>query len=76
MIGTYINIVDSKNPTLIGLNGVVLDETKYSIMIQTKFKNKIVLKNHLTKLEIFENNKIKIINGKSTIGRHEDRLLK
>jgi ribonuclease P protein subunit POP4 len=35
-IGKLIEIIDSKNKTLIGIKGKVIDETKNTLTIQTK----------------------------------------
>ena len=39
LIGSQIEIVDSKNETLVGARGEVIDETKNTLTIQTQ-KNK------------------------------------
>jgi ribonuclease P protein subunit POP4 len=70
LIGSHIEVVSSKNPTLIGIKGKVIDETKNTLTIKNK-KIKKILKSHVT-LKI--NNTI--IQGKSLIGRPEDRLKK
>ena len=55
MIGSNIEITKSKNTSLIGLKGKVIDETKNRITIETKKGVKKIIKSQ-----------IKIKNGKTT----------
>lgn len=71
LIGQKIKILESKNKTLKNLAGKIINETKYTITIQTKSKQKMILKNQI-KFQI----KSKIIEGNSIISRPEDRIKK
>jgi ribonuclease P protein subunit POP4 len=70
LIGSTIEVVGSKNQTLIGLKGKVTEETKNTLTIQGDSKKKL-LKSHIT---------IKIdgqtIEGISLQKRPEDRIKK
>lgn len=65
LIGSEAEIIGSKNSTLIGIKGKIIDETKNTITIQ----NKKILKSHIT-LKI----KNQVIQGKDLVGKPEDRL--
>jgi ribonuclease P protein subunit POP4 len=70
LIGSLVEVISSKNETLIGLKGKIIDETKNTITIQNKKINKI-LKSHIT-IKIDG----KIIEGKNLKKRPEDRIKK
>ncbi len=75
LIGTYIEITDSKNPTLKGLKGKIINETKNIFTIKTEKGEKKLIKNQI-KMLIKENNKKIEIEGSKLVGRLEDRLKK
>ena len=68
IIGKKIKVVDSKNKTLVGITGDVVDETKNTITLGNKKK---LLKSHVT-LEIDD----EIIDGKTLQKKPEDRIKK
>lgn len=68
-IGNNIKIINSKNKTLIGLEGKIIDETKNTITIKTQKGNKKILKNQV---EFIIKNET--ITGKKIVKRPEDRL--
>ncbi len=70
LIGLVIEVVGSKNKTLVGLKGKIIDETKNTIILQNG-KIKKLMKSHI---QIKINNKI--IEGKSLQKRPEDRIKK
>lgn len=67
--GARIGVIDSKNQSLIGICGVVLEETKNTFLIKTPQGRKSVLKKDTT----FEINK-ETINGNQINKRPEDRI--
>ncbi len=73
LIGTKIHITNAKNKSLIGLSGIVIDETKNALKIQTQTDAKIktILKNQVT-LKIGN----MIINGCELAYRSEERIKK
>ncbi len=75
-IGLRVEIIEAKNPSLVGLKGKIIDETKNTITIETKDKEtKKIIKNQVTfKTKIKE--KTFIIKGEVLQGRPEDRLKK
>ncbi len=74
-IGSLIEIVKSKNPTLIGVKGKIVDETKNTIKIKENGKIKTILKNHVT-FHIHKNDRIYEIDGKMLNKKPEDRTKK
>ena len=71
LIGSEIEIMHSKNKTLIGKTGKIIDETRNTITLETNSKKIKVLKSHIT-FKI----KNKIIDGKKIVGKPEDRIKK
>lgn len=69
LIGATAIIVDAKNRQLIGLAGIVVDETKHTLIIKVGGKKKRVIKKDVT-LRIGRY----IIDGKLLYGRPEERL--
>ncbi len=69
-IGLDVEIIDSRNKTLIGKKGKVIDETKNLIIIEEQKEKitKILKKGTTFKI------KDKIINGNKIIKRPEDRV--
>ncbi len=75
LIGTIVKIVDSKNPSLIGKEGKIIDETKNSFKIAYNDKIKVILKEQVTLDIKFKNQTIRV-DGKLFVGRPEDRIKK
>lgn len=71
LIGSSIEIVDSKNETLIGLKGKVIDETKNMLELQEGKKTRKILKSQIT----FKIND-ETVQGKNITKRPEDRIKK
>lgn len=65
-IGKRIKIIDAKNPSNIGIEGVVIDETKNMFVIENG--KKIIKKNVIIQIDN------KIIEGKKLTKRPEDRI--
>ena len=72
-IGLDLRVIDSKDPTLINLQGKVLYETKNLLFIKTNNMIKKIPKG-IVILEFNINGKSCIIQGNSIIGRPEDRI--
>ena len=71
-IGKKIRIVDSKNKDCIGIEGLIIDETKNKITIKTdKGERKDIIKN-ISKMLFVDDNII--IDGKIATKRPEDRI--
>ncbi len=75
LIGLKMEVIDSQNKNLIGIQGEIIDETKNTIKIKNNDKIMTILKKQVT-LKI-SNGKNEIqTNGELLIGRPEDRLKK
>lgn len=74
LIGLEIEIVESKNRSLVGMKGKITDETRNTITIDGG-KSRKIMKSHVT-MKTRIGNKEYEINGKILVGRPEDRLKK
>ncbi len=74
LIGLEIEIVESKNKSLKGLKGKIIDETKNTITIEDDKTRKIMKSQIMMKTKI--ENKEYLIDGRILIGRPEDRIKK
>ncbi len=75
VIGLDVQVCKAKNPSLIGLRGKIVDETKSTITIKQNSKMKKILKEQAI-FNIKVGNKIFQVDGKLLVGRPEDRLKK
>lgn len=73
LIGLEIEISDSKNRSLIGLRGKIIDETKNMLKIKTSKGTKKVVKNQVKMIIRFQDKKIEL-EGSGIIGRADDRI--
>ena len=73
LIGKKISVVESSNITLVGIEGIVIDETKNTIKIRDK-KNidKTLVKSQIKTLKADD----KIVEGKKIEKRIEERIKK
>lgn len=75
LIGLNIEIVKAKNPSLIGIKGKIIDESKNILTIETQNKIKKILKDQAT-FNIELKDHIVQVEGKLLLGRSEDRIKK
>jgi ribonuclease P protein subunit POP4 len=76
LIGLNVEIIDSKNKSLIGIKGKIVDETKNMIFIETQDKEiKKIIKNQVKFLLQYQNKKYEI-NGEILTSRPEERIKK
>ena len=75
LIGLDTEIVKSKNKSLEGLKGKIIDESKNMLVIESNNHIKRIIKNQV-KLKMKINKKRLIIDGKLLVGRPEERLKK
>lgn len=79
LIGLDVEIKDSKNESLIGLRGKIVDETKNTVLIETgrgkKKRTKKVLKEQASFTLQIGSKKIQV-EGSLLLGRPEERLKK
>ena len=67
-IGKKVKIIDAKNKSNIGLEGVIIDETKNMFVIENRKKQKIIKEN----VTIMIDNKT--IEGKKLTKKPEERI--
>ncbi|UCE96201.1 MAG: ribonuclease P protein component 1 [Candidatus Bathyarchaeota archaeon] len=75
-IGLEAKVVKSSNPSCIGINGTIIDETRNTFIIQHDEKNKIIAKDQTVFHFTFPDATVVEIDGKILLGRPETRLKK
>lgn len=75
LIGLNIEIVKAKNPSLIGIKGKIIDESKNILTIETQSKIKKILKDQAT-FNIELKDHVVQVEGKLLLGKPEDRIKK
>lgn len=73
LIGATVRVSNARNRTLIGLTGIIIDETKHMIIIKTEKGAKRLIKDAVT-LE-FPNQRVRV-KGNLFLGRPEERIKK
>jgi ribonuclease P protein subunit POP4 len=74
IIGLDARIVESTDPSLRGIRGSIVFETKNTISIRTDSSVKQIAKKTAKKIEIKTYSGVCFISGSSMIGRPEDRI--
>ena len=76
LIGLYAKIIESSHQDYIGIKGIIVDETKKTLIIMDDKRKKRVEK-RVSVLQIkLPNGKSYIVDGVSTIGHPVDRIKK
>jgi len=75
LIGRYVQIKECTDPTIVGMSGVIIDETKNTFLIETKNKQKRIAKKSAA-FEFEYNMKKILIKGSRLMYRPEDRTKK
>lgn len=76
LVGLRATILCASQPTLVGLSGTIIFETKNMITIKVKSGSKRVSKLVARKIKLHLPGNVCFINGASLIGRPEDRVLR
>ncbi len=71
LIGEKIKIIEAKNRSNLGINGTIIDETKFTLKIECGDKIKVLFKRGI--VFVIELNGVKI-DGKEIVKRSEDRI--
>jgi len=74
LIGLKVKIAKSSNKSLERISGIIIDETKNMLIIESKGKRKMIPKTEATLSISLENGKVVEIEGKLLVGRPEDRI--
>ena len=75
LIGLEVEVVDATNKSLKGIKGVIIGETKNTLVIEHENTSKTVLKEQVT-LDIRMDGNIVRMDGKMLLGRSEERVKK
>ncbi len=75
-IGLDAKVVRSTHPDYVGITGKVIDETRNTLVIRQKNKDKVVVKNTAVFHFTLPDGTIVEIEGNAIVGRPEDRLKK
>jgi len=75
LIGLEVKVVDASNKDLIGIHGIMVNETKNTLVIEHENKTKTVFKDQVTLQVKMDGNTVRI-DGKMLLGRSEDRVKK
>ncbi|RLE60493.1 MAG: ribonuclease P protein subunit [Thermoprotei archaeon] len=77
LIGLKAEIIDAKNKCLVGISGLILDETRNMILIgEPGGKKRWVIKEQVVLRIYLPDGKRVRVEGKVLVGRPEDRLKK
>ena len=75
LIGSQVKIKKSSNPTLRGISGIIIDETKNTLKISTVRKKIITIPKKDNSFIFFLQDNTKLMtHGNIFIGRPEDRI--
>jgi ribonuclease P protein subunit POP4 len=73
LIGSQLKVVDSKNKANMSIEGKIVDETKYTFVIETKKGKKVLMKKNIV-AEICYKGKKYTINGEKITKRPHERI--
>jgi ribonuclease P protein subunit POP4 len=74
IVGLGAKILESTDTTLDGISGLIVFETRNTILIRTDFAVKQIAKKAAKKIEINTQSGVCFISGLSLIGKPEDRI--
>ncbi len=74
LIGLHVEIIESKNKSLVGMKGRIVDETKNTITIEDG-RERTIMKSQI-KMKTRIGDKEYVIDGRILVGRPEDRIKK
>jgi ribonuclease P protein subunit POP4 len=75
LIGLEVQVVEANNQSLVGINGYIVDETKFTFTILTKNGERKVLKKGMKITMTVDDGNI-VVTGDNLVGRPEDRIKK
>ncbi len=75
-IGLDAKVVRSTHPDYVGITGKVIDETRNTLVIRHKNKDKVIIKNTAVFHFILSDGTIVEIEGNAIVGRPENRIKK
>jgi ribonuclease P protein subunit POP4 len=75
-IGLKARVVRSTHPGYVGISGRVIDETRNTLVIRHKNKDKVIVKNAAVFHFVLPDGTVVEVEGNAIVGRPEDRLKK
>ena len=75
-IGLETKVVKSSNPSIMGISGKVINETRNTLTILDNYKEKVVIKETAIFNFVLSDGTVVEIDGKVIMGRPEDRIKK
>ncbi len=75
LIGQEMTVVDADNPSLVGIRGTIVDETKNTLVVENGKGTKTLIKNQI-RFTVKKDGKRIEIDGKKISQRPEKRLTK
>lgn len=76
LIGLHATILNSPQPTVVGMSGTIIFETKNMLTLKTTGGPKTISKLAAERMKIRLSHNTCFIRGSSLIGRPEDRVLR
>ena len=76
LIGLHATIVNSPQPTVVGMSGTIIFETKNMLTLRTTAGPKKISKLSAERMKIWLSPSTCFISGSALIGRPEDRVLR
>ncbi len=74
LIGLYVKVLRHNDSSLVGLEGIVIDETKNTLKLRIDNKTKTILKKGALLLFKLSDKVEVLVNGEQILGRPEERL--
>lgn len=76
LIGLKGRVVKSSNPSCVGISGVVVDETRNTLVIRQDNRDRVVVKDQAVFQFTLSDGTILEVEGSAIVGRPEDRVKK
>ncbi len=74
LIGLRASVTESRDPTLAKLNGMIVYETKNTLLLRTEHDVKKIPKSAVSLAVTLPDGSICVVNGRDLVGRSEDRI--
>lgn len=76
LIGLKAKVVKSSNPSYVGISGVVVDETRNTLVIRQDNRDRVVVKDQAVFQFTLSDGTVMEVEGSVILGRPEDRVKK
>jgi len=76
LIGLKAKVVKSSNPSYVGISGVVVDETRNTLVIRQDNRDRVVVKDQAVFQFTLSDGTVMEVEGGVILGRPEDRVKK